>query len=200
MPFCPKETYDYITPYPYPAPRVISKAEAGLNNYMRMLWEQHVYWTRLAILSIVFDLPDADVVTNRLLQNPKDFEALLKPLYGDRDAKKFANLFTSHLVIASELVKAAKAGDNNAAAYAEKRWYTNADEIVAFLASINPYSSQENWKSMFHEHLALTKAEAVDLLTKNYSDGITTLDKIERQALKMADELTNDIVNQFPVL
>lgn len=197
---CVPGEFEYYTPSSYPAPMVISTAEAELNNYMRMLWEQHVFWTRLTILSMVFDLPDVDLVTNRLLQNPNDFASLLKPLYGDAVATKFANLFTSHLAIAGELVKAAKAGDNTQVADAEKRWYANADEIAAFLASINPYWSQDNWKSMLHEHLALTKTEAVDMLTKNYSDGISTFDKIEQQALEMADVMTNGIVNQFPDL
>ena len=194
----PTEIKDY-TSYPNPAPMGKSTAETDLNNYLRMLWEQHVFWTRLVILGMVYDLPDTELVTNRLLQNPKDFEALLRPLYGDA-ASDFSDLFTSHLVIASELVKAAKADDDAAAADAEKRWYANADEIAAFLASINPYWSQDDWKSMLHEHLALTKEEAVDMLTENYSDGISTFDEIERQALEMADEMTNGIVNQFPDL
>ena len=47
-------------------------------------------------------------------------------------AARFDSLLTSHLVIAAELVKAAKAGDSRAAADAERRWYANADEIAAF--------------------------------------------------------------------
>lgn len=51
---------------------------------------------------------------------------------------------------------------------------------------------------MLHEHLALTKSEAVDMLTKNYSEGISIFDEIEKQALKMADVMTYSIVKQFP--
>ena len=80
---------------------IISIAQADLNNYLRLLWEQHIVWTRLTILSIVFDLPDLDLVTNRLLRNPKDFEALLMPLYGDSAASRFEELLTSHLTIAA---------------------------------------------------------------------------------------------------
>lgn len=176
----------------------ISKAEANLSNEMRMLWEQHITWTRLAILSIVKSLPDEDLVTKRLLQNPIDFAAALKSLYGEDNASKFADLLKSHLVIAAQLVKAAKAGDNKAAADAEKRWYANGDEIAAFLGSINPYWSQEDWKTMLYKHLALTKTEAVDMLTKDYAAGITVYEEIEKQALKMADMITNGIVMQFP--
>jgi LysM repeat protein len=182
----------------YPDPAGVNKAQVDLNNYIRMLWEQHVFWTRLAILSIVFDLPDANATTSRLLRNPKDFEVLLRPLYGDGGASRFADLLTSHLVIASELVKAAKAGNNRAMANAENRWYANADEIAAFLASINPYWSEVNWKAMLHEHLALTKTEAVDMLTGRYADSITVFDQIERQALGMADVMTDGVIRQFP--
>jgi hypothetical protein len=184
--------------YVNPAPNLITRAQAGLNNSLRLLWEQHVVWTRLTIISMVFSLPDVDLVTGRLLRNPKDFEALLKPLYGDRTASRFADLLTSHLVIAAELVSAAKAGDTGAAADAERRWYANADEIAAFLGSINPYWSVRQWQTMLHEHLALTKTEAVNILTGKYEEGITVFDQIEKQALEMADVMTSGIIRQFP--
>jgi len=176
----------------------ISKSQSDLSDYIRGLWEQHVTWTRLTILSLVFDLSDTELVTNRLLRNPKDFEVLLRLFYGDEKASAFADLFTKHLVIAAELIKAAKAGDNNAAADAEKSWYANADQIADFLTGINPYWSQEDWKTMLYKHLAMTKDEAVNILTGKYLDSINGFDQIEEQALLMADMMINGIVNQFP--
>lgn len=183
--------------YEYPSPMGISIAASGLSNHLRMLWEQHVVWTRLAIISMVFDLPDIGYVTNRLLRNPKDFAAALKPLYGEQAAAMFDDLLTSHLDIAAELVTAAKSGDTEAAADAEKRWYANADEIAAFLSSINPSWSEQQWKSMLYEHLELTKTEAINMINKKYEDSISTFDQIEQQALEMADVMANGIVRQF---
>lgn len=179
-------------------PSKISKSEVALTNTLRMLWEQHIAWTRMTILSIISNSPDVDYVTERLLRNPIDFEKVLKPLYGNRITSKFSDLFKNHLVIAAELVKDSKSGNKEAAANAEKRWYANANEIAAFLASINPYWSQEDWETMLHNHLALTKYEAVDMLTSNYSESITVYDEIEKQALKMADVMAKGIVKQFP--
>lgn len=176
----------------------ITKSEVDLMNNIRMLWEQHGAWTRMAITSMVFGLPDEALVTNRLLQNPVDFANALKLFYGDKIASKFSDLLKSHLVIASQLVKAAKAGNNKAAIEAEKKWYENADEIATFLAYINPYWSKESWKSMLHQHLALVKTEAVALLTKDYAAGIKVYDKIESQALEMADMMAEGIIKQFP--
>ena len=174
------------------------KAEQTLGNHMRLLWEQHVYWTRMVILSMAFGLPDTKAVTNRLLRNPKDFAAALRPFYGEDTAAKFAELFTSHLAIAAELVTAAKANDRAAAADAEKRWYANADQIAAFLGGINRYWSAEEWRRMLHDHLAMTKTEAVDLLTQKYEDSIIVFENIEQEALAMADRMIQGIVKQFP--
>lgn len=178
--------------------RRISQTQLDLSNMLRLLWEQHVWWTRSFIISVAFDLPDLSVVTARLLRNPKDFEAALMPLYGKEIAAQFAALFTAHLTIAAELVQAAKAGDTVRAAEAEIRWYQNADRIAAFLAHINRFWSEEVWKTMLHRHLAMTKDEAVAILSGNYKQGIDIFDQIELQALAMADVMTEGIVRQFP--
>lgn len=176
----------------------LTKAQIEFKNHMRLLWEQHVAWTRMAIISLVFGLPDTDVVLARLLQNPPDMGNALKPFYGESIANAFSNLIKEHLVIAVDLVKAAKAGDTNAAAAAEKRWYANADQIVDFLAHINPYFPKDEFRKMFYDHLALTKAEAVTMLNKDYKTSVQLYDRIEREALMMADMISNAILIQFP--
>lgn len=176
----------------------ISRGELSLNNILRMLWEQHVYWTRMTIMGIVEDLPDVDLISQRLLRNPNDFANALRPFYGDEIAAEFVNLFTSHLAIAAELVKAANMGNSKAAADAEKRWYANADEIAGFLGRINPFWSAKEWKRMLDEHLALTKTEAVNMINQNYAASIAVFDEIEKQALMMADMMVEGIVRQFP--
>jgi hypothetical protein len=193
---CPLFRYDFQRDYSNSSR--VNESVVELSNNFRELWEQHGAWTRMTIISMVFDLPDVDLVTSRLLQNPVDFGNVLKVYYGDKAASKFSALLKDHLVIAAQLVKAAKAGDNKTAADVEKKWYANADELAVFLASINPYWSQEDWKMMLHTHLMLVKSEAVTMLTKDYADGITVYDELENQALEMADVMTQGIVNQFP--
>lgn len=175
-----------------------SKSEIRLSNQMRLLWEQHVSWTRMTITSIVFDLPDVEVVTARLLKNPPDFGKIFRYYYGNQIALKFEELFTDHLIIAAELVKAAKAGDNEKVEDANRRWYQNANEIAAFLASINPYWSEREWRRMLHEHLRLTANEAITMIEGDYIADIELYDEIELQALMMADEMTRGIIRQFP--
>ncbi|MFD0681134.1 MULTISPECIES: LysM peptidoglycan-binding domain-containing protein [unclassified Paenibacillus] len=176
----------------------ISKAEAELNQVFRTLWEQHVAWTRMLIISIAESLPDEAPVTERLLRNPPDMAIVFKRYYGEEIAARFSDLFKEHLVLAAQLVKAAKAGNKQAAAEAEKKWYANADEIAVFLNRINPNWPKSALMNMLHEHLRMTKDEAVFRLSKKYKSDIEAYDRIEKQALEMADAFTNGIVNQFP--
>ncbi len=161
------------------------------------LWEQHDVWTRGATESLALGLPDVEPVVNRLLRNPADFARALLPYYGAEAANEFGELLREHLVLAADLVKAAKAGDDKAAADIERRWYLNADAIAEFFGGINPYWSAESWRGMLRSHLAMVKAKAVDMLTGQYDSGVAIYDDIESQSLMMADEMAEGIFRQF---
>jgi hypothetical protein len=124
----------------------------------------------------------------------------LAPLYGSAIAAKFAELLRSHLTIAAELVTALRDGNTTAAADAQKRWYRNADDIAAFLARINPYWSYTEWRTMLHQHLRLLTEEVSSRIAKNYKENVATNDKVEPQALMMADVMTSGIARQFPLV
>ncbi|WP_173917607.1 LysM domain-containing protein [Halobacillus sp. Marseille-Q1614] len=176
----------------------ISPAELELKSNMRSLWEEHVAWTRMAIISLIFNLPDVNEVLTRLLRNATDMGDLLKPLYGNQLGDRFAELIKEHLLIAADFVKAALAGDQQAASEAETKWYANADEVSAFLSEINPFLSEKEFKQMFSTHLELTKTEAVLMINKEYQKDIEIYDEIEEQALMMGDMISDTIVKQFP--
>lgn len=165
-------------------------------NTFRKLWEQHSVWTRSFIISAAHDLPDLQLVTERLLRNPTDFAYYLEPFYGGY-AKNFERLLRNHLTIAAELVNAAKKGDTNAVNEARRRWYINGDRIAQLLASINPYWDYEEWHEMLNTHLKLVEQEATLRLQGNYAQDIALYDAIEEQALEMADMMSRGIIAQF---
>ncbi|MBP2649587.1 MAG: hypothetical protein H6Q74_412 [Firmicutes bacterium] len=168
-----------------------------LKNYFRLLWEQHVYWTRMVILGIAFTMPDLESTTARLLTNTTDFTKIFSHYYDNKVADEFERLVHNHLKITDTLINAAKASNNTLVSDTEKSWYENADNIVRFLNHINSCWAIKPMRAMWHEHLALTKEEAVAVLTKDYQKSIDFFDKIEQQALVMADILSNGIIIKF---
>ena len=169
----------------------------SLMKTWRKLWVQHVMWTRSFVISTASDLGDLDFVTQRLMQNPGDMAEVIRPFYGNQTAATFQRLFTEHLSIAAKLVNAAKAGDTESVAELEEKWYQNADEIAAFLAAVNRYWNKQQWQDFLHSHLKMTKSETVYRLSGKYADDIMTYDKIEREALQMADYMTIGMAHQF---
>ena len=176
-----------------------SAKEAALQDAMRKLWEDHITWTRVFIISAAADLPDKDAATQRLLQNQVDIGNAIKPYYGAAAGDQLTALLKDHIVIAADVVAAAKANDQAKLSAANARWFANADQIAAFLAKANP----KNWpeaemRTMMHDHLNLTTKEAVARLHGDWPGDIAAYDSVHNQILQMADGLTMGIVKQFP--
>jgi hypothetical protein len=169
----------------------------AFRDAMRVLWEDHIVWTRMAIISIVDDRPDQSFAVARLLRNQDDIGNAVRPFYGDAAADELTRLLREHIVGAADLLVAAKTGENFEAAH--DAWYANGDEIGTFLADANP----RNWdraemKAMMKDHLDLTLAEAVARLQGNYEADVAAYDEIHVQILHMADMLSDGIIAQFP--
>jgi hypothetical protein len=176
----------------------ISKKELTLRQDMRKLWEDHITWTRLAIISLTTDSPDTQATVGRLLRNQDDIGDAIKPFYGNAAGEELSRLLREHILIAADLIAAAKAGDAAGVATHQARWRANADEIAAFLNDANPRSWKfREMRSMLYEHLDLTTTEVVARLQGNWDADVAAYDAIHLQALEMADELSTGIVKQF---
>jgi len=171
---------------------------AALDAEMRKLWTDHVTWTRLFLVSAIADLPDLQATTNRLLQNQDDIGAAIATFYGADAGAQLSSLLREHILIAAALVNAAKSGDSTEVATQHDRWYANADEIAAFLASANPAWPEASLRDMMHTHLDQTLAEATARLQGDWNADVAEYDHIVDHILEMADTLADGIVQQFP--
>jgi hypothetical protein len=174
-------------------------SRAAFHDAMRKLWEDHVTWTRLYIVSAAAGLPDAQPAAQRLLQNQVDIGNAIKPFYGDAAGERLTALLRQHILVAAELVTAAKAGNTAAVQDASTRWYANSDEIADFLSGANPKQwPQATLRSAMHHHLDLTLREAQARLAGDWAADIAAYDTVHQHILEMADVLSGGIVRQFP--
>jgi hypothetical protein len=110
----------------------ISRSEFALRQEMRRLWEDHITWTRLAIISLTSDAPDTEATVGRLLENQTEIGDAMKPFYGEAAGNELTRQLRLHILIAADVVAAARADDQAALADAQARWLANADDIAAF--------------------------------------------------------------------
>jgi hypothetical protein len=177
----------------------ISRHQLRFHDQMRRLWEAHVTWTRLAIVTFVDGSAGFDATARRLLRNQQDIGNVFARFYGKRTGQHLAALLHDHITIAVEILQDAKAGDSSGVADASKRWYANARQIADFISSLDHHVwPRKEMRSMMKTHLDQTLAEAVDELTGHYHRGVREYGAIERHILEMADGLSNGIVQQFP--
>ena len=175
-----------------------SDSQAALKTGMRKLWADHVVYTRLYIIAAVNGTDDVQPTAARLLKNQEDIGNAIVPYYGAAAGQKLTDLLKQHILIAVDLVSAAKAGDQAKQNDADQRWHANAADIATFLSGANPNWPRQAVLDMLNQHLALTTREAVDRLQKNYSDDVPNFDNIFNQAMMMADTLSGGVIKQFP--
>jgi hypothetical protein len=176
-----------------------SAKAARLHDNMRKLWEDHITWTRLAIVSFAGGLPDLPATEARLLENQSDIAAAIRPYYGTAASNQLRGLLRQHILGAVALLQAAKAGDSAALAKAHDAWYVNGQQIADFLAKANPRNwSRGEMRSMMKAHLDETLKEGVDRLNGRFTADVADYEAIHKTILEMADMLSDGIVAQFP--
>ena len=177
----------------------LTQKQLALRNEMRRLWEDHITWTRLAIISLTTDSPDTEATVGRLLKNQTDIGNAVKPFYGAAAGNELTRQLRTHILIAADVIAAAKNGDTAKLAEAQARWAKNGDDIAAVLNGVNP----RHWKlaamkAELRTHLRLTTEEAVARLQGNWNADVAAYEKIHRHALHLSDVLSTGLIKQVP--
>jgi|AKYZ01.1.fsa_nt_gi LysM domain. len=176
----------------------IDNNDTSLMSDMRLVWEQQIYWTRMLLISIAERLNDQSPTMERLLRGPSDIASIFNRYYGSNVASLVQELITEHLQIAADLITALRDNQHNKATELTQQWYQNANKIADAFSSINPYFNKQSIQSMLYRFLDLTIQQINKRLAGDYQGDIMAFDLIELEVLKMADNLTSGIMNQFP--
>jgi hypothetical protein len=176
-----------------------TRKAVALRTDMRQLWEDHITWTRLAIISLTTGSPDTEATVGRLLKNQTDIGNAVKPFYGRSAGNELTRQLRRHILIAADVIAAAKAGDQSKLADAQALWAENGNDIAKVLASVNPrFWKLAAMKAELRTHLRLTTDEAVARIQGNWRADVAAYDKIHVHALHLSDLLAAGIVKQFP--
>ncbi|HET8605148.1 MAG TPA: hypothetical protein VFM09_14560 [Marmoricola sp.] len=180
-------------------PHALTASEVAFHDRMRQLWEDHITWTRLAIVTFADGSAGFGATATRLLRNQTDIGDAIAPFYGTAAGDRLSALLHDHITIAVALLQAAKAGDTAAFGAAKDRWYANANDIADLVSSLDPAVwPQAELRSLMRTHLDQTLTEAADELAGDYAGSVAAYDEIHQHILVMADVLSDGIIRQFP--
>lgn len=178
----------------------ITNEQLNLINRLRKLWADQVMAIVTYILSTKYETEALQAVANELLRISEYFADVLRPFYGDENAARFESLFSNHLFIGLQLIKAIYRGFPRDIEEQHEKWYDTADSIAQFFSEINPNWQKSDWQKMLYDYMSLIEFEAKQIFTDRFAQSIAQYYSIQNEALKMADAMAYGTFWQFPSL
>jgi hypothetical protein len=178
--------------------RVLTAQEGNLLLQLRTLGIERVFWTRMAIASLIQDSDDRSFLQNRLRRNSGDMIEIVGPYFGSEKSEQYGDLIDEQMNITVEVVNAAKDADQIALVNASQKWFENADEISLLENRTVSGLSFEARKAEWRDLLNLTKNETMQMLSRDHNASIDTMDRIGERVIMMADSLADAIISMNP--
>lgn len=158
-----------------------------LNEDMRLAWLNHVYWTRMYLMSAVADNADQQAVEERLLETADEITDVFARYLPIATTRQLRNLLTEHIEIGGQIIQALKAKNMSDYDALVQEWYRNANQMATLFANHNPYFESRETRNMLLNHLDLTREEIEHQVNGEYEQSIDVFRDVEQQALAMAD-------------
>lgn len=169
----------------------------------RRVWLEHVYLTRLFIVSALGNLPDAEATAGILMTNQKNIGDAIDVFYPGYGVS-VTEMLKKHIQIAAELVSVLKINGleiikvkSKTSEEIRKQWYDNADQMSSFFQQLNQMWTLRN---PFHSHIKLTDAYLTSRNSKDYVKEIEYFQGAVEQSKEIADILAGGIIQQKRML
>lgn len=162
-----------------PEDKYITYDQMNIINAFQKLWLHLSIWMRSYIKSVVYDTRNLHFNAEQLLSIPNDFYGPFSLFYGTVTAQNFAGHLADFIKAAMEVVEAIKNGDSVLANSRAVRWYETADALASFLARINVYWDENQWRYLLYQYIKLKIDEIHAVLNDNYEEESELFNSIE---------------------
>ena len=172
-------------------------AIAAFKNQVLNYWNDHINFTKDAIVSAFDSGADLPAITTRLQKNADDISYSIIPYYGTLPSSTLNGLLKAHVSILGNIINAAKAGTSLTTLDAQ--WQKNSQDIANFLAALDPI----NWPTattltQLTDHMKATMDEINARAAQDSTAWIQAYDNNHNIINNLADYFSNGMVNKFP--
>lgn len=185
-----------------PNEEYITREQMNIVINSQRLWLQLVFAIRSLLFTVLRDQERTESAVNQLYGVVSNsFYAYLRFFYGPAAAQQFANMFSSYITSMWRVFEEiASSGYNQASDSNTVALYNNADQMAVFLAGLNVYWSEEQWKSFFNQLTQLVIQEAIALATRDFNGEYQLFQRIVDLAILMGDYMARGIIasSSFP--
>lgn len=164
---------------------------------MQRLWTDFAVWTRQYIIAAVDERPEAPEAAARWLRAGDEIGRELENYYPRRAARRVAKLLRQHVMVAVDLIDAARAVDRTKYMDIDDVWYSNGEDLVDELCLRNMSWSKEELFALWNAQRDFTKDELAARLEQNFDKDVEAFDHVVATAVKFSDRITDGILRQF---
>ena len=159
-------------------PECITYSQMNLIFNVRIAWRRLTTWTRAYMISRYLGIGNADELFGGLYSEALSFSDMLQVIFGRQAAQENAGYLNRYTILFRDLLTAHLKGDTQAVQQNINRFYQNINDNAAFLASINPYWSEAQWRDLLGTYFRLTIEEANSFASGNFKQDIQIFDQI----------------------
>lgn len=145
-----------------PVPGIENLTYEDVNTLLNIqrLWLEVIQWMRAFFHGVLENSPAQSAAGTRLFQKlPMDLYNEFKKYYSEEESRQFLNIITRLISGNWQLITSYQSNDKASIATSTAQWYQTANELSEFLASINKYYDETQFKTLFDEYINLKTAE-----------------------------------------
>ncbi|MDD3169641.1 MAG: hypothetical protein PHC91_09325 [Eubacteriales bacterium] len=179
-----------------PDSRYITFEQMNIITNSIKLWMEFAFWMRALIYSTIRDPVRQTVVANKLFEGVSaEFYTLFGFYYGTELAKQFMNLFTGFITGIWRLVEALKNNNREEVNDLYIKLYQATDELAAFLAQINVYYEEAQWKNFLYQAVKLAIDEATSILREDFENEVEVSSSMADLVLMIGNYMARGIIS-----
>nr|WP_312578601.1 hypothetical protein [Sedimentibacter sp.] len=158
------------------------------------LWVKVGYWIRTYIRSTIFDTPDKKQVSNYLISLPNEFYTIFSMFYGSDIAQNLIDILLNFITSAMKVIEYKNYDESGLTSSSTIEWYQSADNLSSYLANINVYWDENQWKSLLYRYIKLKTDDISAIVNSNYEDDINLYNTIDNVIFLIGSYMARGII------
>jgi hypothetical protein len=153
----------------------------------RLFWRRFTTWIRVYFISRYVGIGTEEEAFNRLYSETSGIGNFLQVIYELESSSNISGQFSQIIIALRNIITAQLQGNREAMTQGAESLYQNAENFASYLASINPYINESEWKTLMEDYVRYTIEEANSFVTGNYSNDIELFRRLTDLTDRMGD-------------
>lgn len=167
----------------------ITYTQMNMISNARIFWRRLTTWIRVYVIRRYVGIGTEEETFSRVYFETAGIGNFLQVIYELESSNNISQHLSQITIALRDLITAQLQGNVEAMNHSVNRLFQSAENFASYLATINPYISETEWKSMMNTYIRYTIEEANSFVTGNYRNDI--------ELFRLLTELTDRMGESF---